>query len=67
MGTTDALSPTEKVTGFLHMCSVWVYKGELDERKKCPYMIPTENQAFCYLKTFCFEVHQYVPGFLILP
>lgn len=25
-------------------------------------MIPTENQALYYLKTFCFEVHHYVPG-----
>lgn len=51
----------------LHMCPVWVSRGEPEERqKRCPYMIPMKNQPFCCLKTFYFEVHQYVPDFLML-
>lgn len=47
----------------LQMCPVWFSQGEPDERqkkKKCPYMIPIKNQPFCWLKTFYFEVHQFL-------
>lgn len=56
-------SLTEKVAGsYTHVLFGSPKENQMKgkKKKKCPSMIPIKNQPFCCLKTFSFEVHQFL-------